>query len=109
MRKIATIALSLALLTGNAATSFAQHRDEDRGRDDRRQEQHREHDRDRHPEWREGHRMDRNDWQRARRFDYRDHRLREPPRGYEWREIDGRFVLGAIATGIIADIIINAR
>ena len=53
--------------------------------------------------------MDRHDWERGRRLDYGDYRLREPPRGYEWREIDGRFVLGAIATGIIADIIINAR
>ncbi|MEI7711254.1 MAG: RcnB family protein [Rhodospirillales bacterium] len=107
MRKIAAIALSLTVFMGGGTAAFAQHRHEDRDRDDRRHEEYREH--DRHQEWREGHRMDRHDWERGRRFDYGDYRLREPPRGYEWREIDGRFVLGAIATGIIADIVINAR
>jgi Ni/Co efflux regulator RcnB len=29
------------------------------------------------------------------------------PRGYEWREIDGDYVLGAIATGLILDLLIN--
>ncbi len=53
--------------------------------------------------------MERQDWDRGRRVDHREARLRQPPEGYEWREIDGRFVLGAIATGIIADIILNAR
>ena len=31
-----------------------------------------------------------------------------PPRGYEWREVDGNYVLAAVATGIIASAIIAA-
>ena len=30
-----------------------------------------------------------NDWSGARVIDYREHRLRQPPRGYEWREANG--------------------
>jgi Ni/Co efflux regulator RcnB len=42
--------------------------------------------------------------------DYRPyrHRLYAPPRGYYWRRSDaGEFLLVAIATGIIADIVLN--
>lgn len=35
--------------------------------------------------------------------------LRQPPRGYEWRRVDNRSLLVAIASGVIADIIINGR
>jgi Ni/Co efflux regulator RcnB len=53
--------------------------------------------------------MDRDSWNRASRVDYRRNHLRPPPRGYEWRQVNGSFVLGAIATGVIADIVLNAR
>jgi Ni/Co efflux regulator RcnB len=59
----------------------------------------------RHDEWRKGARMSRNDWRRGRRFDYRRYHLSAPPRGYEWREVDGNYVLAAAATGLIATII----
>ncbi len=48
-----------------------------------------------------------NDWNNASRLDYRAHHLRHPPRGYEWREVNGRYVLAAVATGVIASIILN--
>jgi Ni/Co efflux regulator RcnB len=38
---------------------------------------------------------------------YRDHNLRPPPRGYHWVQTGGDYVLAAIATGVIADLIIN--
>ena len=38
---------------------------------------------------------------------YREHHLRPPPRGYHWVQTGGDYVLTAIATGIIADLIIN--
>jgi len=38
---------------------------------------------------------------------YREHHLRPPPRGYHWVQTGGDYVLAAIATGIIADLIIN--
>jgi Ni/Co efflux regulator RcnB len=38
---------------------------------------------------------------------YREHNLRPPPRGYHWVQTGGDYVLAAVATGIIADLIIN--
>ncbi len=58
--------------------------------------------------WRRGERMGYDDWRNAPPVDYRSHHLRRPPRGYEWRETNGRYVLAAVATGLIASIILNA-
>jgi Ni/Co efflux regulator RcnB len=41
--------------------------------------------------------------------DWRDHHLRPPPRGYHWVQSGGDYVLAAIATGVIADLIINSH
>lgn len=38
---------------------------------------------------------------------WREHRLRPPPRGYQWVQTGGDYVLAAVATGLIADLIIN--
>jgi Ni/Co efflux regulator RcnB len=38
--------------------------------------------------------------------DYHTYHLRKPPRGYEWREVDGNYVLAAVAGGIIASAIV---
>jgi Ni/Co efflux regulator RcnB len=59
----------------------------------------------RHNDWRSGHRMAQNDWRRGQRIDYRSHRLPPPRRGYEWREVDGNYVMAAVATGLIASVI----
>ena len=58
-------------------------------------------------QWQQGERMGRNDWSSAQPVDYRSHHLRHPPRGYEWRESNGQYVLAAVATGVIASIILN--
>lgn len=63
----------------------------------------------RHDDWRRGHRMRHDDWSRGQRVDWHRHHLRRPPRGYEWREVDGNYVLAAVATGLIASIIANSR
>ena len=39
--------------------------------------------------------------------DWREHRLSAPPRGYHWVQTGGDYVLVAIATGIILNMIIN--
>jgi Ni/Co efflux regulator RcnB len=57
--------------------------------------------------WSRGQRMGYNDWNGASRIDYRRYNLRQPPRGYEWRRQNDQFILGAIATGLIASIIIS--
>jgi Ni/Co efflux regulator RcnB len=38
---------------------------------------------------------------------YRTHRLAVPPRGHQWVQVGGDYVLVAIATGIIASIILS--
>jgi hypothetical protein len=48
------------------------------------------------------------DWSSTQPVDYRAHHLRAPPRGYEWREVNGQYVLAAVATGVILSIILNA-
>ena len=60
----------------------------------------------RHDEWKKGYHMDKADWGRAQRIDYRQYHLNEPPRGYEWRSVDGNYVLAAVATGVIASVVI---
>lgn len=59
-----------------------------------------------HHDWHKGGRIEAADWNRgARVADWRGHHLHAPRRGYEWRDVDGNYVLAAIAGGAIADII----
>jgi Ni/Co efflux regulator RcnB len=60
----------------------------------------------RHEEWRKGAHIRKEDWQRGDRIDYRQYHLSPPPRGYEWRLVDGNYVLAAVATGVIASAIV---
>ena len=39
--------------------------------------------------------------------DWRGHHLSAPPRGYHWVQTGGDYVLAAIATGVIASILLN--
>lgn len=86
LRTIAVSTLALALTSGVA---FAQEHHDDRDR------QHEHHDQYvRHDEWRKGQRMRQEDWDRGQRVDdWRARHLRRPPRGYEWRDLDGQYVL----------------
>lgn len=59
-----------------------------------------------HP-WRRGQRIGHDEWSSAQPVDYRQHHLRRAPRGYEWRESHGQYVLAAIATGVIASIVLS--
>ncbi len=46
------------------------------------------------------------DWSRAHRVvDYYRHNLYHPAPGFEWRWVDGDFVLGNVTTGLISDVI----
>ena len=58
-----------------------------------------------HDEWKKGTKMRDEDWKRGEQVDYRQHHLRAPPHGYEWRMVDGNYVLAAVATGVIASVI----
>ena len=125
MKRMIFAATAAALMIGAAGAAsaqpqynndhrgdYSQHRDNDR-HDDRRDDRRGGYDNHsryvRHNEWQRGHRMSQNDWRRGQRVDYRRHHLRAPPRGYEWREVDGNYVMAAIATGLIASIIANSN
>jgi Ni/Co efflux regulator RcnB len=58
-----------------------------------------------HDEWRKGAKIRDEDWKRGEHVDYRQRHLRAPPHGYEWRQVDGNYVLAAVATGVIASVI----
>lgn len=60
----------------------------------------------RHEEWKKGEHMRHEDWSRGERVDYRHYHLNAPPHGYEWREVDGNYVLAAVATGLIASVVV---
>ncbi|HEX3700536.1 MAG TPA: RcnB family protein [Phenylobacterium sp.] len=62
-----------------------------------------------HHDWRKGGRIAQQDWGRGQQVDWHRHHLRRPPRGYEWREVDGNYVLAAAATGLIASIIASSQ
>ena len=104
MRRILTAAAALVIVTGAAGAALAQPRHDDRHDDHGRPgpggPQH---------NWRQGGRIDHNDWNRGARVDYRAHHLRAPPRGYEWRQVDGNYVLAAAATGLIASVLLANR
>jgi Ni/Co efflux regulator RcnB len=80
-------------------------------RDDRRdfrQSQNMRYYNARGPEFRRGHHIPRE--YRGRQYvvsDYRAHRLYAPPRGQQWVQVGGDYVLVAIATGLIAGLVLS--
>ncbi|MGZ3274718.1 MAG: RcnB family protein [Caulobacteraceae bacterium] len=105
MKRIVLAALAASMVVAAPAAYAQPGRDHDRG------DRH-DHDRGdfhRHAEWRRGYHLQLNDWDRGERIDWRARHLRRPPRGYEWRQVDGNYVMAAVATGIIASVIANSR
>ena len=127
MKRLIISTLAATLLAGTALSGTAMaagqryddHRYEQR-RDDRHDSRY-----DRRDDRRD-HRYDRRDerrgesrrWERGQRLDaryrgngyyvsdYRSRGLRAPPRGYRWQRVDDSYVLAAVATGLIASVII---
>jgi Ni/Co efflux regulator RcnB len=60
----------------------------------------------RHDEWKKGYHMKSEDWHRGTPVDYKQYHLHTPPHGYEWRQVDGNYVLAAVATGVIASAVV---
>ncbi len=99
---ICSLLLAAAVVAANTQ-AFA---DEHDSHDSR--EGHDRHQYVRHEEWRKGARIRDEDWRRGGRVDYGERHLRAPPRGHEWREVDGNYVLAAVATGVIASVIVGS-
>jgi len=98
-----TLALSTMALVFSSGMGFAQDHHDDRDHHDDHDHHYVHHD-----DWRKGNRMRHEDWDRGERIDYRHYHLRRPPSGYEWREVDGNYVMAAVATGLIASVVVAA-
>lgn len=109
------LSAALALLTLSSGSAFAFHDDHHHRRD-----RHWDDDHDHRPRKHHKHKHKHRDYRRGERVevvylepryyveDYHHHRLRQPPRGHRWvRTDDGRYLLVAVATGIIADILLH--
>ncbi|HSI52584.1 MAG TPA: RcnB family protein, partial [Ramlibacter sp.] len=60
------------------------------------------------PEWRRGGHIPQE--YRGRQYvvnDWRGHHLHAPPHGYQWVQVGGDYVMVAIATGIIAQLLLS--
>jgi Ni/Co efflux regulator RcnB len=60
------------------------------------------------PEWRRGGHLPRE--YRSRQYvvnDWRGHHLSAPPRGQQWVQVGGDYVLASIATGVIVQLLLN--
>jgi Ni/Co efflux regulator RcnB len=105
------VALSTVSAVLSTGAIFAQDYHRDDPRDDHhsngyaRDDHHDNHAYVHHDEWKKGYHMRHEDWNRGERVDYRTYHLHEPPHGYEWREVDGNFVMAAVATGIVASVV----
>jgi Ni/Co efflux regulator RcnB len=113
MKHFVTAAAALALLAAPMGSAFAQgynHRNDHRNgpamHGPAMHNSYSHHDSYSHRDWRKGGHIARNDWGRGHKVDWRRHRLHAPARGYEWREVDGNYVLAAVATGLIASVIL---
>jgi Ni/Co efflux regulator RcnB len=61
-----------------------------------------------HHEWQRGNRLPSE--YRGHRYEVRDwrgHHLSAPPRGYHWVQVNGDYVLAAVATGVILDTLLT--
>jgi Ni/Co efflux regulator RcnB len=96
MKRILTAAMALALTAALAQGAMAQ--------PDRHDDHHGA---PAHHDWHKGGRIAKEDWSRGQPVDYRSHHLAKPRRGYEWRQVDGNYVLAAAATGLIAGLALS--
>lgn len=95
LKAVAVSALSVGLLGGAAIAQ--EHRDD--------QEHHDQY--VRHDDWKKGQHLKHEDWDRGRHMDdWRAHHLRRPPSGYEWRDVDGHYVM-ANHEGVIFQVVIH--
>jgi len=107
MKKLHTV-LALAFLSTSLMGGVALAQDQDHHDDHgsaQAQDHHDNHGYVEHRDWRKGGRIDHDDWNRGDRVDYHQYHLSAPPRGYEWRMVDGYYVLANISSFQIRTVI----
>ncbi len=121
MKRFLTASLAVLMLAGGAGAASAQDWRRDHNNNGRYDQRDRAYEQGRRDQARAEDRRDRREyrrWAKGQRLDarYRDNRyyvsdyrrygLRQPPRGYRWQRVDNQFLLTAVATGLIASVII---
>ena len=123
-----TLAITTALSAGAAFAEPHQHDGpqghdmrHDQGRNDMRHDDNRRGYQQHQQDYRRDMPRPSHDWRKGGRVpaqyrgaeyrinDWRSHRLPEPPRGHRWVRVNGDYVLVAIATGVIAQILLGGR
>ena len=105
MKKLHTV-LALAFLSTSLMGGVAVAQDQDHHDDHATAQAHRDnHSYIEHKEWHKGAPIKHEDWDRGDKVDYRQYHLTAPPRGYEWRMLDGNYVLVNISTFQIRTVI----
>ncbi|MCD7098957.1 RcnB family protein [Stenotrophomonas sp. MMGLT7] len=107
MKRLIAPLLAFSLLASGLAVAAPQDppRNSDRNHQDDHRDQHGQ--QQRQPP-RKGERLAQ-DRRGERVDDYGRHGLKRPPKGHEWRKVDDRYVLIAVATGIVTSVIANGR
>ncbi len=95
--------LSTSLMGGVALAQDHHGDDQDHHAQDR--DHHDNHSYVEHRDWRRGGHLNHDDWNRGDRVDYHQYHLTPPPRGYEWRMVDGYYVLANISNFQIRTVI----
>jgi Ni/Co efflux regulator RcnB len=118
MKRLLTAAMVLSLVGGSAAMAQPYHNDRHDSRNERHDDRNDRYGNDRYDRHDNGqHRGQYKKWARGQRLpseyrtrghyvDYRRHHLRAPPRGYQWVQVNNDYMMVALATGLIASIII---
>lgn len=96
--------LSTCILLGVCCAPLLAVAQQDEHRDDhaRQQQQYVQ-----HKEWKRGYHMNHDDWDRGQHVDYRASHLQRPRPGYEWRQLDGNYVMANSRTGVVATVVIG--
>jgi Ni/Co efflux regulator RcnB len=92
---VSTIALTL---TGSVAVA----QDQDHHDDQNHHQQYVKHD-----EWKKGQKIRQEDWSRGEQVDWHAHHFRRPPSGYEWRQVDGNYILARPSDGAIFSVTVG--
>jgi Ni/Co efflux regulator RcnB len=59
-----------------------------------------------HDDWKHGSHIRHEDWDRGEQVDWHSHHLKRPPSGYEWRQVDGNFVMARVSDGYISTVVV---
>jgi len=91
MKKLHTV-LALTFLSTSLMGGVAIAQDQDH-HDATAQDHHDNHSYVEHKDWKKGGHINNDDWNRGDQVDYRQYHLAAPPSGYEWRMVDGYYIL----------------